>query len=84
MHSDMNTKDKWGAFKEVEEEIITTVGGNIPAQKPLLKRKPKTQRRQKKPPSAKKPLKRNRHLPQPLNLRKPRKKRRRKNPPAAA
>ena len=37
MHSDMNTKDKWGAFKEVEEELITTVGGNIPAQKPLLK-----------------------------------------------
>lgn len=37
MHSDMNTKDKWSAFKGIGEEIITTVGGNIPAQKPILK-----------------------------------------------
>ena len=37
MHSDMNTKDKWNFFKDVDEEIITTVGGQIPAQRPILK-----------------------------------------------
>ena len=37
MHSDMNTNDKLNFFKDIEEEIITTVGGQIPAQKPILK-----------------------------------------------
>ncbi|MDO4869808.1 MAG: hypothetical protein Q4A65_05980 [Bacillota bacterium] len=33
MHSDMNTKEKLIAFKDIDEDILVTVAGQIPPQK---------------------------------------------------